>query len=58
MAPERVAHMTRLERLAQQTGVELAAEEIERLIERRPTATADEALLLVRGRAEVLGFGL
>lgn len=50
--------MTRLERLAQATGVELAASEIEKLIRRKPDATAAEALTMVRGRHERLGFAL
>lgn len=58
MTPELMATMTRLERLAQATGVELAASEIEKLIRRKPDATAAEALTMVRGRHERLGFAL
>lgn len=58
MTPELMATMTRLERLAQATGVELAAMEIEKLIKREPEASAATALIMVRGRLEVLGFAL
>lgn len=58
VSPEKVEGMTRLERLAQSTGVELAAEEIERLLARFPEAPAWMALELVRGRLEVLSFAL
>lgn len=58
MDPEIMATMTRLERLAQATGVELAVLEIQRLIDRRPEASAVEALAMVQGRLVVLGFRL
>lgn len=50
--------LSRREQRAQASGVELAVEEIERLLARRPDATAEEALIMVRGRLQVLGFAL
>lgn len=50
--------MSRLERLAQRSGVDLAAQEIERLLARRPEANAAEALSAIRGLAQALSFTL